>query len=312
MNRLQRLVLIMAVISFTVVINNPLLAQTVKRPKGSVNESGGFPAANSQVKPPPVGTINTNQKAKVFPDLQVGVIKISPQHPGEGKTVTFEGNVMNYGMGSAQNPVAVLTVSGPAGTSFPLFRKQFNVTLAKNQGVTLVEKFKVPKHGNYTCTFNLDPARMIAETNDTNNMKQLTFSVHPLPDLIVCISNGKRPPVGGKRDIHAVVKNIGSGNCADYIKLRFYVEGKGTKTYDLLPINAGDSREVTREAKWSTAGTKTITAKVIYTKSESHKSNNEARGSYFVRLPHHDKYAAAPAIKCSNNKTFSSWEQCCN
>lgn len=312
MNRLQRLVLIIAVISFTVVTHNPLLAQTVQRPKGAVNETGRFPSAKSQVKPLPVGTINTQVKAKALPDLQVGVIKITPQHPGEGKTVTFEGNVMNYGIGAAQNPVVVLTVSGPAGTSFPIFRKQFNVTLAKNQGVTLVEKFKVPKHGSYTCTFKLDPARMIAETNDTNNNKQLTFNVHPLPDLIVCISNGKRPPLNRKRDIHAVVKNIGSGNCADYVKLRFYVEGKGTKTYDLLPINAGDSRKVTRRVKWPTAGTKTITAKVIYTKNESHKSNNEVSGSYFVRLPHHDKYSAAPAVKCSNNKVYYSWDQCCN
>lgn len=301
MNRFQRLVLIIAVISFAVVMNHPLLAQTVKRSNGAVNETGSFLSANSQVKPNPVKRINANVKAKALPDLQAGVLKITPQHPGEGKTVTFEGNVMNYGLGSAQNPVVVLTVTGPAGTSFPIFRKQFNVTLGKNQGVTLVEKFKVPKHGNYTCTFKLDPARMIAETDDTNNNKQLTFSVHPLPDLIVCVSNAKRPPVGGKRDIDAVVKNIGNGNCADYVKLRFYVEGKGTKTYDLLPINAGDSRKVTRKAKWSTAGTKTITAKVIYTKNESRKSNNEVSGSYFVRLPHHDKYGTGPAVKCSGD-----------
>ncbi|MGD9365517.1 MAG: CARDB domain-containing protein [Desulfobacteraceae bacterium] len=312
MNRLQNLVLIVAVISFAVFSNHTLLAQTVKKPKGIVNKAGSFPSANSQVKPLPAGTVNTAVKRKALPDLQVGVMKITPLHPGEGKTVTFEGNVMNYGLGSAQNPVVVLTVSGPAGTSFPIFRKQFNVTLGKNQGITLVEKFKVPKHGNYTCTFKLDPARMIAETNDTNNNKQLTFSVHPLPDLIVCISNGKRPPLNRKRDIHAVVKNIGSGNCADYVKLRFYVEGKGTQTYDLLPINAGDSRKVTRRVKWSTAGTKTITAKVIYPKNESHKNNNEARGSYFVRLPHHDKYSAAPGVKCSNNKDYYNWEQCCN
>jgi hypothetical protein len=246
------------------------------------------------------------------PDLQVGVVKVTPQHPGEGKLVTFEGNVMNYGQGPAANPVVTLKVAGPAGVSFPVFRQQFNVTLNKNQGVTFVKKFKAAKPGNYKCTFTLDPARMIAETNDNNNVKQLTFKADALPDFIVCISNGKRPPVGGKRDIQAVVKNIGSGNGADYIKLRFYVEGKGTQTFDLLPINAGDSRKVTRSAKWSTAGTKTITAKIIYTKSEINKNNNEVHGSYFVRLPHHDKYSAAPKIKCSNNKTFNDWSQCCN
>jgi len=301
MNRLQRLVCFFAAIAFTAMLAGPLSAKTLKRTT---------PGATTPVKPMPAATRNADVKAKTLPDLQVGVIKIMPQHPGEGQTVTFEGNIMNYGLGSARNPVVILTVAGPSGVSFPLFRKQFNVTLGKNQGVTLVQKFKVPKFGSYACTFTLDPARMIAETNDNNNMKKLTFGVDPLPDLVVCISNGKRPPVGGKREIKAVVKNIGNGNCADYVKLQFYVEGKGTQVYDLLPINAGDAREVTRNHKWSTSGTKTITAKVIYTKHESHKSNNEVQGSFFVRLPHHDKYSAAPPVKCSNNRNFNSWEQC--
>jgi subtilase family serine protease len=304
MNRIHHLVWLLAVIAGTLLLAGPLPAKTIHGTASQV--------ANTPVKPVPSATVNARVKAKILPDLQVGVVKVTPLHPGEGQTVTFEGNVMNYGQGSAQDPVVILKVAGPSGVSFPLYRKQFNVTLGKNQGVTLVQKFKVPKYGNYTCTFTLDPARMIAETNDNNNMKQLTFGVDALPDLVVCISNGKRPPVGGRREIKAVVKNIGNGNCADYIKLQFYVEGKGTQVYDLLPINAGDSREVTRNHKWSTSGTKTIRAKVIYTKKESHKGNNKVQGSYFVRLPHHDKYSAAPKVKCSNNQNFNSWEQCGN
>jgi subtilase family serine protease len=302
MNRFERLALIGAVVASIMMTYTPLWAQPLEAAKDSIKQNTRIPGRMMNIDP----------KVKAKPDLQVGVVKVTPNHPGEGKLVTFEGNVMNYGEGAAKDPVVTLSVAGPAGVSFPVFREQFNVTLNKNQGVTFVKKFTAAKHGNYTCTFVLDPARMIPETDDNNNMKQLTFKADPLPDLIVCISNGKRPPVGGTRDIHAVVKNIGSGNSADYIKLQFYVEGKGTKTYDLLPINAGDSRKVTRTAKWSTAGTKTITAKAIYTKNESHKNNNKVQGSYFVRLPHHDKYSAAPAIKCSNNTTFSTWEQCCN
>ncbi len=302
MIRFERLALIAAMVASITMTYNLLWAGPVGTVKDSIQRNTRVPGRMTTISP----------KVKAKPDLQVGVVKVTPHHPGEGKMVTFEGNVMNYGEGLAKDPVVTLTVAGPAGVSFPVFRKQFNVTLNKNQGVTLIKQFKAVKHGNYTCTFVLDPARMIPETDDNNNMKQLTFTAHPLPDLIVCISNGKRPPVGRKRDIHAVVKNIGSGNCADYIKLQFYVEGKGTMTYDLLPINAGDSRKVTRTAKWSTAGTKTIRAKAIYTKNESHKSNNEVQGSYFVRLPHHDKYSAAPVIKCSNNTTFGTWEQCCN
>ncbi len=302
MIRFERLALIACIIACIVMAAHLLWAQPAAAAGDAIKINPRVPGRMA----------DPDQFTLPKPDLQVGVIKVTPNHPGEGKMVTFEGNVMNYGDGPASNPVATLSVTGPAGVSFPVFRQQFNVTLEKNHGVTFVKKFKAVKPGNYTCTFKLDPARMITETNDNNNVKQLTFMADALPDLIVCISNGKRPPVGRRREIKAVVKNIGSGNCADYIKLRLYVEGKGTETYDLLPINAGDSRTVTRTAKWSTSGTKTITAKIIYPKSEIKKNNNEARGSYFVRLPHHDKYSAAPKIKCSNNKTFNTWEQCCN
>lgn len=245
------------------------------------------------------------------PDLQVGVIKVSPQNPGEGQTVTFKGNVMNYGVAPAQNPVVTLTVDRPAGLTRKTFRKQFNLSLQKNQGVTFVQKFKVPKQGNYTATFRLDPARMIAETNDNNNSKTWTFGVHALPDLIVCISNGKRPPVGRNREIRAVVKNIGSGNTDGVasLKLRFYVEKKGRKTYNIPPLASGKSHTIKRNHKWGGSGTKTISAKVLYVKNETNKRNNEVKGSYFVRLPHHDKYSAAPKIKCSTNKNYNSWEQ---
>ena len=116
-----------------------------------------------------------------------------------------------------------------------------NVSLQRNQGVTFVQKFKVPKHGNYTCTFSLDPANMISETNDNNNKKSWSFGVHALPDLIVCISNGKRPPVGRKREIRAVIKNIGNGNTDGVagIKLRFYVEKKGGKNIQHSAFSAG-------------------------------------------------------------------------
>jgi CARDB len=310
MKRIQHLVWIMAVIAGTTMLAAPLHAQSPQTTAATMIAKNTLPVARTPVKPLSPAAAGAVLKSRKLPDLQVGVLKITPQHPGEGQTVTFEGNIMNYGLGSAHNPVVILTVAGPSGVSFPLYRKQFNVTLGKNQGVTLVQKFKVPKYGNYTCTFTLDPARMIAETDDNNNMKELTFGVDALPDLVVCISNGKRPPVGGEREIRAVVKNIGNGNCSNYMKLQFHVEGKGTQTYELLPINAGDSRERTRKCKWSTAGTKTITAKVIYPNRETDKSNNAVQGSYFVRLPHHDKYSAAPQVKCSNNRNFNSWEEC--
>jgi len=244
------------------------------------------------------------------PDLQAGNVQVTPQNPGEGQTVTFKGNVMNYGENPALNPVVTLEIDRPAGLSNKIFREELNVTLEKNNGVTFEKEFNVPKQGTYKTTFTLDPGDLIDEMVENNNVKEWTFGVHGLPDLIVCISNGKRPPVGRKREIRMVVKNIGntSTDAVSGIKLRSYVEGKGVKVYDIPPLAPGASFTIKRNHKWGKAGTKTITAKVIYSKNEINSNNNEVQGSFFARLPNHDKYSAAPKVKCSTNETFSKWE----
>jgi len=310
MKRLMYTAWILTVFALYAMMSGTLWAAQTVKPNPALNDQRMRSNTTLQLKP----TLAPVQAEIPKPDLQVGVVKVSPQNPGEGQEVTFEGNVMNYGIGVAKNPVVILNVTGPAGVTIPMGRKEFNVTLQKNQGVTFIHKFIVPKQGNYTCTFKIDPARMIAETNDNNNQKNWTFGVMALPDLIVCIDNGKRPPVGGKRDIQAVVKNIGhaASNHATQMKLRFYVEGKGANYYNIPSLSPGHSHTITRRHGWATSGTKTITAKIIYTFGEINAQNNEVRGSYFVRLPHHDKYSAAPKVKCSTGANFYSWEQCNN
>ena len=98
------------------------------------------------------------------------------------------------------------------------------------------------------------------------------------------------------------------------LKLRFYVEGKGTTYHDIPVLSSGSativSYKITRNHSWSTSGTKTITAEVLYNMDEINRHNNEVSGSYFVRLPHHDTYSAAPQVKCSTGTSFNSWEEC--
>lgn len=320
MKRLRILVSMITAIVCIVLLSGTLWAGQATKVKPAVEGHGTIGQPKPPIPPPPNplpgGTVGTMQPVLLKSDLQVGVISVAPQNPGEGQLVTFTGNVMNYGLGAARNPVVTLFVSGPTGVTFPIFHETFNVTLQKNQGVTFVQKFKVPKHGDYTCKFTLDPIRMIAETNEGNNEKSWTFGVSARPDLIVCISNGKRPPVGRSREIRAVVKNIGNcaSNHAAEMKLRFYVEGKGTTYHDIPSLASGSStvvsHQVTRNHKWGTSGTKTITAEVIYNMAEINPNNNQVSGSYFVRLPHHDTYSAAPKVKCSTNANFNSWEQC--
>jgi len=244
------------------------------------------------------------------PDLKVGVITVSPQNPGQRQTVTFKANIMNYGNVPVEKPVVGLRVNRPGGLPPKTFQKEMDVTLPRNQGITFVQQFSVPEPGNYTCLVTLDPAGAVPELDDSNNTASWVFGVHPLPDLVVCIDNGKRPPVGRKREIRAVVINQGTSDTGPprKVRLRFHVEGKGTKIYDIPPLEQGNSYAVKRRHRWGRAGTKTVSAQVLYSGNELDTGNNSVRGSFFVRLPHHDKYSTAPKIKCSSNRTFNSWK----
>ncbi len=247
------------------------------------------------------------------PDLQVGSIKLIPQNPGERQTVKFEGKVTNYGENPVEKPVVTLKVKRSTGLTIRTFTKEFDITLVKNQGITYVKEFRAPRPGNYSVTFIADATNAVDEMNENNNEKDKTFVVRPLPDLIVCIDNGKRPPVGGKREIRMVITNIGnertSINPASGIQLRSYVEKKGVKMYDIPPLAKGESYTIKRDHRWGLAGTKTVSAKIIYPGDERNSRNNEVSGSYFVRLPHHDRYGIAPRVKCSTGETFGSWEK---
>ncbi len=283
-----RPVLTFAVIAFAFMISNTLWAEPLK----------------VKLRPAQI----TNLKA----DLQVDLVKVLPKSIGEGEMVTFVGNVWNHDQGAAKNPAVLITVVGPPGVSIPVYRKEFNATFNKGQGFTVTYKFKVPKPGAYTCALIVDQANEIPESDNKNNAKDISFGVRSLCDLIVCISNGKRPPVGRKRAIDAVVYNIGnsSSKFSEEIKLSFYVEGHGVKAFTIPSLPKGGSHKVRRNHKWPTSGTKTITANISYTGKEINKNNNMVSGSYFVRLPHHNDYGGGQPVKCSTNSDFSNWEQC--
>ncbi|MBT8276127.1 MAG: hypothetical protein KJO39_08290, partial [Bacteroidia bacterium] len=246
------------------------------------------------------------------PDLQVGVIKLLPQNPGERQNVKFEGYVMNYGENPVENPVVMLKIKRSTGTTIRTFTEELDITLLKNQGILYVKEFRAPRHGSYTATFILDAVNGVDEMNENNNEKNKTFIVRPLADLIVCISNAKRPPVGRSREIRMVVKNIGnfrtSINPVSGIKLRSYVEAKGVKMHDIPPLEPGESFTIKRNHKWGLAGTKTLTAKIIYPGDETNSRNNEVQSSFFVRLPHHDTYSAAYKVKCSTGQDVYNWD----
>ncbi len=291
-----------------------LSPQTKPRPAGSIVDQSTPSRPTPQPNPLIFQGEAVIQPMNLLPDLQVEHIFLSSTNanPKEGQEVTIISAIKNHGLGAAVNPEVTLatTVQGPTGVMVPAFPFTYNETLTEGQQRPFIKKFIVPKWGSYTSTLTVDPANKIGEVHEINNDKSVSFSVDPAPDLTVCIDNGKRPPVFAKREIKAVVKNIGQGSTgtAD-LKLYFYVEGHGAQYYDIPMLSGNAAHTITRNHKWPTSGTKTITARVIYDGYEFNGLNNEANGSYFVRLPHHDKYGIY-TINCSTGATFNSWQTC--
>ena len=117
MKRLLRSVFVIATIAIAASIAATSWAEQSTQSKRAVADAHTPPKLNPQIRPLPAGPVGTKHPRALKADLQVGVMKVTPQNPREGQQVTFEGNVMNYGVGAAHQPEVTLTVTGPAGVS---------------------------------------------------------------------------------------------------------------------------------------------------------------------------------------------------
>jgi len=247
------------------------------------------------------------------PDLESGTMKVSPRDSGvigENQRVVYTAEIKNTGEVPIQNPTVKMILDRPGNEPTTEITKTMDVTIGKNQKATFNKGFRIDKPGTYEVTLVLDPNDAIDEIDENNNSTTWSFNASPLPDLIVYIDNAKRPPVGREREIRIVVKNIGSAETNAYgnWKLRSYVKQKGVKIYDIPPLAPGETYTIKRNHKWGTSGTKKINAGISSTRTEINADNNFVESSFFVRLPHHDQYTAAPKVKCSTGETFYSWE----
>jgi hypothetical protein len=248
------------------------------------------------------------------PDLRVGMMGAKAIGSGiiaEGQRILYIGEVVNSGETTVQNPTVKMMLDRPGNQPSSQITVELDATIVKNGKANFEKAFRVHKPGTYTVTLILDPEDALDEMDEMNNSRTRSFNVPPLPDLIVYISNGKRPPVGREREIRIVVKNIGSVATNSYgnWNLRSYVKQKGVKNYDIPPLAPGETHTIKRKHKWGTAGTKKVNARISTTHTELNADNNFVEGSFFVRLPHHDMYSGARPIKCSTGETFSNWEE---
>jgi hypothetical protein len=244
----------------------------------------------------------------IKPDLNPQLSSITPLTRWRQK---FEMNIWNRGTKVVQNPTIKIEIDRPGNQPTTNFTTTFNETININERKLFSKGLKMREPGNYTITTILDPNDLIDEADETNNSHTISLDVPPVPELIVYISNGKRPPVGREREIRIVVKNVGTGETHPNtsFQIRSYVKQKGVKHYDIPQLDPGETFTIKRKHKWGLSGTKSLNAKILYAGREMDAENNFVESSFFVRLPHHDTYSAAPKIKCSNGETFSNWEE---
>ena len=234
----------------------------------------------------PVGTLEGKVHFIPKPDLEIKIIPI-PGSVDIYQKALVEFRVKNIGAGSSK-ATKLKAFIGTTNTNTwdvgPLDPGRF---MYKTKEIT-------PGGVGYIMwSAVVDKDNLIGDNNRQNNFAKYKMPVKG-PDLIVCLSNGKRPAVGSRVDIHADVKNIGvvkSKSC----ELRLYVKQKGVTKHTIPALDPGKSFRVTRKHGWALAGTKKITAFIDWNFKlpESNEKNNKIETSYFVRLPHHDKYAVS-------------------
>ncbi|MFO7732288.1 MAG: hypothetical protein R6X21_01410 [Candidatus Aminicenantes bacterium] len=123
----------------------------------------------------------------------------------------------------------------------------------------------------------------------------------PAADLTVCVSNGKTPPIGGKRDIHVRVTNNGA-DPVDGLRLAFAVEGKGIEYEDIGSLGGNNTYVKTRNHSWSTVGRKSITAMVY---REGYQENIVVNAAYRVRLATQPSDSSGEGDVCRSRKIMT-------
>jgi hypothetical protein len=123
-----------------------------------------------------------------------------------------------------------------------------------------------------------------------------TRSSTPLP-LLLCVSNGKNPPVYGDRDIHAWVTNRGQSAISG-LKLSSWVTGKETRTYDVPPLAPNQTWKKTRNESWSSPGNKMITLRCAFVPDG--QGQIVVDGKYKVSALGAPTSSAGQNVKCSD------------
>ena len=196
------------------------------------------------------GLISGVRKVKLLPDLMVYGEKLYyvdlEQHVAK-----FHAAIKNIGKSDAKNVLVRLRVH-PQDSSGRILMSQV-ATYKKTfrsipVGMTAVfeQTYKLKTMGlTYYFIFEVNPDHNIEESNYNNNSTKKSIIRENLPDLVTWIVTPKHS-VWIESAVVARVKNIGKKRSAP-TRLKFYIETKGTKYYDIPALDPGQYVDITRK-----------------------------------------------------------------
>lgn len=174
--------------------------------------------------------------APTMPDLIIQNISWSPENPTMGDEVTFTVTFTNIGKSNAASSHVAYYIDG-------VFQDTESV-YSINSGDTTEESFKWEAElGTHTIKAVADFNDTVAESNETNNEKEITFSEALDLDLIildVTWSPANPVPVDGVT-FYVVVLNQGQGETNTTFYTQFYVDGVYEGVGETDGISAGES-----------------------------------------------------------------------
>jgi len=203
------------------------------------------------------------------PDFIIETITWSPEGASIGNTVTFTVTIKNQGSGKSDySQVAYYIDDNDLASDY---------VSSIEAGASANETFTwIAQAGSHDIKAVADSDDEVAESNETNNEKTVTFSTIA-PDLIIETITGSptSPPIGETVTFTVTVKNQGSGR-ASSSRVDFYIDDSSRGYQDVPEIVAGAT--ATKTFTWiAQAGSHDIKAVADSsdTVTESDETNNE-------------------------------------
>ena len=231
------------------------------------------------------GLISGVRKIKLLPDLMVYGERLYyvdlEQH-----VANFHAAVKNIGKSDAKN-VLMKLMAYPKDSAGRILMSQV-ATYTKTfrsipVGMTAAfdQTYKLKTMGlTYYFVFEVNPDHSIEESNYNNNLSKKTIIRENLPDLITWVVMPQHS-VWIKSDVVAGVQNVGKKRSAP-TRLKYYIEGKGTKYYDVPALDPGQYVYIDRNEWFHSA--KDVWAELWVDPDNLVREDHENNNHYKIKL----------------------------